>query len=81
MEIICLIHGECLKDTIYFQLQRVERLDDRLQLPSQSYRAGEEDQDIHITVWGRLSPGFGPVQDQPAQAVSIDGLETGLNAC
>src|SRR2546425_13088376 len=65
-EIIGLIHGKCLKDTIHFQLQRVESLDDRAQVLPQSHRASEEDQDIYITVRSRLSPGFGPVQDNPA---------------
>ena len=65
MEIVCFIHGKCLKDAIHFQLQRVESSDNCAQLTAQSHRASEEDQDVHITVWGRLSPGFGPVQDNP----------------
>ena len=66
-EIICLVHGKCLKDTIHFQLQRVERFDNLVQFLPQNHRTDEQDQDVHIAVRSRLSSGFGPVQDNPAQ--------------
>src|SRR2546426_7163432 len=80
-EIVCRIHGKCLKNTTHFQLQRVKRLDNLVQFLPQNHRTGEQDQDVHITVRSRLSPGFGPVQDNPAQTVPVDGLETGLDTC